>query len=150
MTRILRGLILLSLATALFGCAAAEKTAAPTSSPGEIADHLWTLTHWDGGEPAPSEPEVTLTYEAGRISGKSGCNNYFSGFEADRESGAVKMLRRSVQWFALLPDVCQGIDVHQLREDAARVRAALDALDPADIDTFDRSLLKPVRLVADS
>jgi predicted metal-dependent hydrolase len=62
-------------------------------------------------------------------------------------TGALKMLRRSVQWFAPLPDTCQGIDVRQLREDAARVRAALEALAPADIAAFDRSLLKPIRLV---
>ncbi len=61
--------------------------------------------------------------------------------------GALKMLLRSVQWLAVLPDVCQGVDVRQLREDAARARAALKALDPADIADFDRSLFKPVRLV---
>ena len=61
--------------------------------------------------------------------------------------GAVKMLLRSVQWLAVLPDVCQGIDIKQLREDSYRVRAELERLDPADISKFDRSLLKPVRLV---
>ena len=61
--------------------------------------------------------------------------------------GAIKMLLRSVQWFALLPDVCQGIDIKQLREDSFRVRAELERLDPADIAQFDRSLLKPVQLV---
>ncbi len=58
--------------------------------------------------------------------------------------GALKMLRRSVQWFALLPDICQGIDVRQLRADAGRVREALEMMDPADIDSFDRSLFRPV------
>ena len=58
--------------------------------------------------------------------------------------GALKMLRRSVQWFAPLPDVCQGIDVRQLREDAAHVRAALEARDPADTTAFDSALLKPL------
>ncbi len=61
--------------------------------------------------------------------------------------GALKMLLRSVQWFALLPDVCQGIDIKQLREDSFRVRAELERINPADIATFDRTLLKPVRLV---
>jgi len=60
------------------------------------------------------------------------------------------MLLRSVQWFALLPDVCQGIDVRQLREDSTAVRAALEKLDAADIDQFDMALLKPVRLVGKS
>lgn len=57
--------------------------------------------------------------------------------------GALKMLLRSVQWLAILPDVCQGIDVKRLREDSYRVRAALEA----GADSFDRSLLKPVKLV---
>jgi predicted metal-dependent hydrolase len=61
--------------------------------------------------------------------------------------GALKMLLRSVQWLLLLPDVCQGVDVKRLREDAGRVRAALEGIDSEDIDTFDRSLLKPVRLL---
>lgn len=59
-------------------------------------------------------------------------------------AGGLKMLRRVVQWFARLPDECQGIDVRQLREDAAQVRDVLAAMDPADIATFDRALLKPV------
>lgn len=59
-------------------------------------------------------------------------------------AGGLKMLRRVVQWFARLPDECQGIDVKQLREDAAQVRDVLAAMDPADIATFDRALLKPV------
>jgi len=62
-------------------------------------------------------------------------------------AGGLKMLQRSVQWFALLPDTCQGIDVRQLREDAGRVRAVLKSIAPADIDTFDRALLKPIRRV---
>ncbi|WP_119071802.1 DUF309 domain-containing protein [Aggregatilinea lenta] len=60
------------------------------------------------------------------------------------DRGALKMLRRSVQWFADLPDVCQGVDVRQLREDAARVRAALEGGDPAALD---RARLPGVRLV---
>lgn len=58
--------------------------------------------------------------------------------------GALKMLLRSVQWLSILPDVCQGVDVKQLREDSYRVRAELERLDPTDIAHFDRSLLKPV------
>ncbi|GAB4522733.1 MAG: hypothetical protein OHK0046_35700 [Anaerolineae bacterium] len=59
--------------------------------------------------------------------------------------GAHKMLLRSVQWLALLPDHCQGIDVQALREDSARVRVALEQLPPEKIDQFDRNLLKPVK-----
>jgi hypothetical protein len=62
-------------------------------------------------------------------------------------AGGLKMLRRSAQWFAALPDECQGVDTRQLREDAARARAALQAMDPADIASFDRAMLAPVKLI---
>lgn len=68
--------------------------------------------------------------------------------ERGNAAGALKMLLRSVQWLLILPDVCQGVDVKQLREDAARVRAELEAMDPAQIESFDRALLKPVQMTA--
>jgi hypothetical protein len=55
---------------------------------------------------------------------------------------------RSIQWLALLPDTCQGIDVAQLRADAARVRAELERVGETGIASFDRTLLKPVQKVA--
>lgn len=61
--------------------------------------------------------------------------------------GATKMLMRSVQWLAILPDQCQGIDVAALREDSYRVRAALAALPEDQIDSFDTSLIQPVKMV---
>jgi len=66
------------------------------------------------------------------------------------QRGALKMLLRSVQWLALLPDVCQGVDVARLKADAARVRAELERLGPDRLDEFDRSLLRPVRLVGEA
>jgi predicted metal-dependent hydrolase len=68
---------------------------------------------------------------------------YYHITRGNREGG-LRMLRRCVQWFAVLPDECQGIDVRQLRKDAAQVRAALLATPPDEIKSFDRSLLKPV------
>ncbi len=61
--------------------------------------------------------------------------------------GALKMLRRSIRWLAHLPDVCQGIDVQQLREDSSKVRTELERMRPEDIGQFDQTLLKPVRLL---
>jgi predicted metal-dependent hydrolase len=61
--------------------------------------------------------------------------------------GGLKMLRRSVQWFSVLPDICQGVNVRQLREEADHVYMALQTLDPADIASFDLALLKPIRIV---
>lgn len=62
-------------------------------------------------------------------------------------AGALRMLRRSAQWFARLPEVCQGVDVRQLQQDAAQVRRALQELPPAEIARFDRALLRPIRLI---
>jgi predicted metal-dependent hydrolase len=61
--------------------------------------------------------------------------------------GALKMLQRSVQWLLILPDVCQGIDVAQLRQDSFNVRVELERLGENRLDEFDPSLLKPVKLV---
>ncbi len=58
--------------------------------------------------------------------------------------GAHKLFLRVLQWFAPLPDRCQGIDVARLRADAAAARAHLEALGPERIAEFDRSLFKPV------
>lgn len=59
--------------------------------------------------------------------------------------GALKMLQRSVQWLYLLPDICQGIDVAQLRSDSYLVRAELQRLGPDRLDQLDRRLLKGLR-----
>ena len=61
--------------------------------------------------------------------------------------GGLKMLRRSVQWLALLPDVCQGVNVARLRADAARVRATLEALPPGKRPDIDRNLFQPIELI---
>jgi uncharacterized protein len=58
--------------------------------------------------------------------------------------GAHKMFLRMQQWFAPLPDQCQGIDVARLRSDAATAREHLEALGPERVAEFDRSLFKPV------
>jgi predicted metal-dependent hydrolase len=58
--------------------------------------------------------------------------------------GAHKMFVRTLQWFAPLPDRCQGIDVATLRADAAAARAHLESLGPERIKEFDHSLLKPL------
>ena len=60
-------------------------------------------------------------------------------------NGAHKMLLRAVQWLAILPDVCQGIDIAALKADAASVRVELERLRATSMSDFDKSLLKPVR-----
>lgn len=65
--------------------------------------------------------------------------------------GALKMLLRSIQWLAVLPDTCRGVDVAHLRESAGRVREALERLPEGDdLASFDMTLLEPIQLVKDS
>ena len=60
-------------------------------------------------------------------------------------NGAVKVYGRSQKWLKGWPDVCRGIDVKKLREDAERVIAEVKKLGAKDIKAFDMRLLKPVR-----
>jgi heat shock protein HslJ len=47
-----------------------------------LAGVEWVLRRWSPTETAPGEPEVTLSYREGRISGRSGCNKYFAAVTA--------------------------------------------------------------------
>lgn len=58
--------------------------------------------------------------------------------------GAAKMFLRVRQWIEPLPDVCRGVQVAKLRQDAGIVHQELLDLGPEKISEFDRSLLKPV------
>jgi predicted metal-dependent hydrolase len=59
-------------------------------------------------------------------------------------TGAQKMFDRSRKYFDLLPPVCQGIRLEQLRRDMERVEAEMRLLGPERIGSFNRSLLKNV------
>lgn len=61
--------------------------------------------------------------------------------------GALKMFLRVRQWLEPLPDVCRGVDVADLRANAAQAQAALENLGVTRVQEFDRALFKPVRLV---
>ena len=56
-------------------------------SPETIAGTEWTLRSWDTDEPAPEEPEVTLLFQDGRFSGRSGCNRYFAAVKPGEMPG---------------------------------------------------------------
>jgi len=62
-------------------------------------------------------------------------------------NGAIKMFLRARQWIDPLPDVCKGVDIAQLRNDAANARATLEALGAERINEFDLATLKPIRIV---
>lgn len=53
-----------------------------TLSVEDLGGPEWVLTHFNWDQPAPTEPEVTMVYEEGRLAGTSGCNRYTAGVEA--------------------------------------------------------------------
>lgn len=59
--------------------------------------------------------------------------------------GARKLFQRAWQYLSVLPDVCQGVDIAQLRADAQAAQAELERLGPERIAEFDAALFKPVR-----
>jgi heat shock protein HslJ len=56
-----------------------------------IGDTKWVLREWSWGEPAPEEPEVMLRYDNGRLTGASGCNNYFTAATLGEMPGDVSL-----------------------------------------------------------
>lgn len=69
---------------------------------------------------------------------------YFQ-IERGNYRGAVKMLLRVRQWLDPLPDNCRGINLADLRQNAAAVQDALTALGPDRIAEFDSTLFKPIK-----
>lgn len=65
--------------------------------------------------------------------------------ERGNHRGALKMLQRSVQWLLILPNVCQTVDVADLRANAFAVLAELQRVGEAGIADFDRTLIKPIQ-----
>jgi rubrerythrin len=59
--------------------------------------------------------------------------------------GAVKVYGRSQRWMKDWPEICKGIEVGQLRRDAAAVIDEVRRLGLERISEFDNSLLKPVQ-----
>ncbi len=58
--------------------------------------------------------------------------------------GAVKMFLRMRQWLEPLPAQCRGVEIEQLRQDAAAAYEHLLALGPQGVKQFDRRFFKPV------
>jgi predicted metal-dependent hydrolase len=65
--------------------------------------------------------------------------------ERGNYAGAVKMFLRARQWLDPLPAQCRGIDIAQLRQDAAAVYQQILALGPEQISQFERQSLPPVK-----
>jgi len=73
------------------GLAEVSSEVTGTLSIEDIGGPEWVLTHLGWDEPAPVEPEVTLVFEDGRISGSGGCNRYFTAVEAGETPGDLTL-----------------------------------------------------------
>lgn len=70
------------------GSAAGEWKPADLSS---LTGRTWMLREWDLGEPAPLEPRVTLRYQEGRLTGRSGCNRYNAAVTPGAAPGTISV-----------------------------------------------------------
>jgi heat shock protein HslJ len=51
----------------------------------DLDDTTWVLNRFNGEPPLAAQPEITLAFDGGRISGSSGCNRYFAGVQETGE-----------------------------------------------------------------
>ena len=58
--------------------------------------------------------------------------------------GALKVYGRSIKWLKDWPDLCRGVNVKKLRNDAQAVIEEVQNLGAENIGSFNHSLLKPV------
>lgn len=56
-----------------------------------LADAEWVLKAWDVDEPAPPQPEVTLSCRQARFAGQSGCNRYFGAARSGKLPGGLSL-----------------------------------------------------------
>jgi uncharacterized protein len=61
--------------------------------------------------------------------------------------GARKLFQRARQYLTVLPDVCQGVDIAQLRADAQAAQAELERLGADRVGEFPAEMMRPVRLL---
>lgn len=59
-------------------------------------------------------------------------------------AGALKVYERSMKWLGMFPDIHFGIEVAQLRRDAAHIALMLQSLGAERIREFDFSLFQPI------
>lgn len=75
--------------------AATETSAAKRSGPAPIPSHLigreWRLTHFDRSEAVPEPIAITIKFEADKVSGSAGCNNYFAAVTEGERLGEISI-----------------------------------------------------------
>ena len=123
----MRILVLLAAVAALLAACAPEVPASPTrvSQRDGLAGTAWRLISIDGAAP-PAGPDVTLRFEADRVSGEGPCNSYMGFYGQDVRRGrlmfgsivstkraCVDAARSGLEttWFQLLSEeVIAGLD----------------------------------------
>jgi predicted metal-dependent hydrolase len=65
--------------------------------------------------------------------------------EQENYRGAMKMFQRARQWLDPLPEICRGVDVAQLRQDAYQTHDQVLALGPKKIKDLNKSQLKQIQ-----
>jgi heat shock protein HslJ len=63
------------------GLAEGQAEITGTLSTAALQGTEWRLAAFSRDEKAPDEPEVTLTFDEGRVAGSSGCNRYFANID---------------------------------------------------------------------
>jgi len=58
---------------------------------GAVEGSNWFLAHMNVDQPLPEDAEVTLSFEAGRISGKSACNRYSADIKEGDSPGNISI-----------------------------------------------------------
>lgn len=61
-------------------------------------------------------------------------------------NGAVKLLARALRWLQPFPDMCRGINVEAVRQDARWAQAELETLGPDRLAEFNLRRMRPIAL----
>ena len=80
---------------------------------GVLEGGSWRMTHINLRQPLPQGAEVTLTFEAGRISGKSACNRYSAEIREGERPGDIIIGKAMVTRMAC-PDPLMEIEMQYL------------------------------------
>jgi heat shock protein HslJ len=86
-----------------------------------LAGAEWVLRAWDLEEPAPAEPEVTLTCKDGRLTGTSGCNRYNAAAKAGDQPGDLSVGPAAGTMMAC-PEPQSAVETRYLKQLAGAIR----------------------------
>lgn len=95
----------------------------------EVLEHAWNLETGIGRELYRAVLQIAVAYLQ---------------IERNNYKGAMKMFLRSRQWIDPLPDICRGVNILQLRNDAREMYRELERLGPKRIHEITPDQFKPV------